>query len=194
MTHNPEILLKELRRGADRAAINCITLSVSKSWLALTSDKGTVHVFAIKPTDEQIQATNVKSSFSFVGNVLPAYFSSEWSLAQFRVPDYRSVVAFGSHPHTCVIVCANGSVYKVRFNPHTGGDMVKESFSRFDDASVNPHGEDDFEAKFDIDAKLDLESGHENEVAPLTSSQDDEVIEVIDRREHPKHPAALSED
>lgn len=160
-------LLRELRRGADRADINCITLSVSKSWLALTSDKGTVHVFAIKPEDEQVRASNVKSSLSFVGNMLPSYFSSEWSLAQFRVPDYRSVVAFGSHPHTCVIACANGSVYKVRFNPHVGGDMVKESFTRFDDASVNPRNGTDEEADIDLDSKLEpLEPALDKAVAP----------------------------
>lgn len=130
-------LLRELRRGADRAEINCLTLSQSKAWLAVTSDKGTVHVFALKPEEDANRAANVKSSLRFIGNVLPSYFSSEWSLAQFRVPDYRSVVAFGAHQHTCVIACANGSAYKVRFNPVTGGEMVKEGFSRFDDASSN---------------------------------------------------------
>jgi hypothetical protein len=28
--------------------------------------------------------------------VLPKYFSSEWSFAQFRVPEQRSIVAFGA--------------------------------------------------------------------------------------------------
>ena len=31
----------------------------------------------------------------FISKVLPKCFSSEWSMAQFRVPDYRCAVSFG---------------------------------------------------------------------------------------------------
>jgi hypothetical protein len=79
---------------------------------------------------------NQKSSLSRVSRLLPAYFSSEWSLAQFRVPDFRCAAAFGADPHTVVIVCANGSYYKARFDPIKGGEMVREEFAQFDDATV----------------------------------------------------------
>lgn len=46
--------------------------------------------------------TNAKSSFSFMKGILPKYFSSEWSFAQFRVPDTRSIVAFGAEPYTII--------------------------------------------------------------------------------------------
>ncbi|GIL64901.1 hypothetical protein Vafri_18737 [Volvox africanus] len=42
-------LLQELRRGADPAHIYSLALSRNCEWLALTSDKGTVHVFALGP-------------------------------------------------------------------------------------------------------------------------------------------------
>jgi len=45
---------------------------------------------------------HTKSSFSFMKGILPKYFSSEWSYAQFRVPDTRSIVAFGSEPNTII--------------------------------------------------------------------------------------------
>ncbi len=41
---------QELRRGADPAHIYSLALSRNCDWLALTSDKGTVHVFALSPT------------------------------------------------------------------------------------------------------------------------------------------------
>jgi len=161
-------LLRELRRGADRADINCLTLSQNKAWLAVSSDKGTVHVFALKP-EEINRAANVKSSLSFIGNVLPSYFSSEWSLAQFRVPDYRSVVAFGQTKHTCVIACANGSAYKVRFNPSAGGEMIKEGFSRFDDASCNAETVDPMEIPDgEINFEGDSDSGTEGQIEPTS--------------------------
>lgn len=37
--------------------------------------------------------------------LLPKYFSSEWSFAQFRVPDVRSIVAFGYlDENACIFV------------------------------------------------------------------------------------------
>jgi len=71
---------------------------------------------------------NKRSNFSFLGL---SYFASEWSLAQFRVPDYRSIVCFGQDPNTVVIVCANGSYFKCRFDPRAGGEMIKEDYKVF---------------------------------------------------------------
>jgi len=142
--------LQELRRGADRAEIHSLAFSPDGDWLAVSSDKGTVHIFAIgrqQPTlgssgsgalgtDAGAAAGNAKSSLLRLSRVLPAYFSSEWSLAQFRVPDYRCIAAFGADPHTVVIICANGSYYKARFDPVRGGEMVREEYAQFDDASA----------------------------------------------------------
>lgn len=44
---------QELRRGADAAAIYSLALSRSCEWLAVSSDKGTVHVFAL---EDQVRA------------------------------------------------------------------------------------------------------------------------------------------
>jgi hypothetical protein len=41
--------------------------------------------------------------------VLPKYFSSEWSLAQYHLPEEaKSIVAFGPQKHTLIIVGADG--------------------------------------------------------------------------------------
>lgn len=138
--------LQELRRGADRAEIHSLVFSPGGEWLAVSSDKGTVHIFSIQRTTPQASAgpdstpANTKSSLQRLSRVLPTYFASEWSLAQFRVPDYRCTAAFGADPHTVVVVCANGSYYKARFDPVRGGEMSREEFAQFDDESTQKGG------------------------------------------------------
>lgn len=47
--------------------------------------------------------------FFILTGVLPKYFSSEWSFAQFRVrEEAKAIVAFGTQKDTIVIVCTNG--------------------------------------------------------------------------------------
>jgi len=156
------VKLQELRRGADRAAIYSISFSPSTQWLVLSSDKGTVHVFGLKPPLEEARAdvagmstsptgtgtalpsagssgtslisagANAGSSLSFMRGVLPKYFSSEWSFAQFHVPEEtKAIVAFGPQKNTVIIVCANGSYYRCSYDPVHGGEMVQQEYERF---------------------------------------------------------------
>merc|ERR1712179_712320 len=74
------IQLVELRRGADQARIYCINFSSSDEWLCCSSDKGTVHVFAL-----QDYRLNKRSALASIG-VPGAYAGSQWSLASFTVP------------------------------------------------------------------------------------------------------------
>ncbi len=137
-------LLQELRRGADRAEIYSISFSRNNEWLAVSSDKGTVHVFKLDAAAGAAAAaeaaataggekkSNPTSSFSFFSSLLPKYFSSQWSFSQFRVPEVRSIVAFGSEPNSIVVVCANGAVYKALFDPEKpGAECTQESFVEF---------------------------------------------------------------
>lgn len=75
---------------------------------------------------------NTRSSFSFMKGILPKYFSSEWSFAQFRVPDTRSVVAFGAEPNTIIVVGADGSFFKANYEK--GGEAVRVAYSHFSSA------------------------------------------------------------
>ncbi|XP_057778166.1 autophagy-related protein 18a-like [Salvia miltiorrhiza] len=131
-------LLKELRRGSERAAIYSLSFSPTGRWLAASSDKGTVHVFSLKvdsrssrTSRSQVAETNELallslSRLSFIKGVLPKYFSSEWSVAQFRVQEgLQHIVAFGCEEDTVVVVGSNGRYYKCQFDPVVGGDMTK---------------------------------------------------------------------
>lgn len=74
---------------------------------------------------------NPVSALSAFKTVLPRYFSSEWSLAQFRVPDVRTIVAFGSDETTIVVVSSDGTFYKAKFDPQNGGDCQKLKDEQF---------------------------------------------------------------
>lgn len=162
--------LQELRRGVERAEIYSLAFHPNLRWLAVSSAKGTVHVFTLKPTTEEARteaianasspsssgsalspggnndgltrgssssllssaSANAGSSLSFMKGVLPKYFSSEWSFAQFRVPEEtRAIVAFGAQKNSIVIVCANGSYYRCSFDGKNGGEMVQLEYERY---------------------------------------------------------------
>ncbi|KAG1702021.1 hypothetical protein DVH05_010509 [Phytophthora capsici] len=72
---------------------------------------------------------NSKSSLSFMRGLLPKYFSSEWSFAQFRVPETRTICAFGTEKNTIVVVGADGSFYKAVFDAN--GECQNTSYSKF---------------------------------------------------------------
>ncbi|CAD6232920.1 unnamed protein product [Miscanthus lutarioriparius] len=128
--------LQEVRRGLDKAEIYSIALSPNVQWLAVSSDKGTVHIFSLRvrvagedasneqhalermdhqnsssSIDPLIQAntgSNASSSLSFMRGILPKYFSSEWSFAQFHLPEVtRYIVAFGAQ-NTVMMVGLDG--------------------------------------------------------------------------------------
>eukprot|EP01083_Nonionella_stella_P164790 546547_1 len=163
--------IQELRRGADHAEIQSLCFSPkTSSFLAVSSDKGTIHIFKVKKSAQNIKngknakkmkskpepeetehnvndgkgkdsKRNPSSSLSLFKSVLPSYFSSEWSLAQFRVPDVRTIVAFGSDEASIVVVSSDGTFYKATFDPKNGGDCQKVKDERFlknnDDSYIN---------------------------------------------------------
>jgi len=63
-------------------------------------------------------------------DILPSYFSSEWSAAQFHVPEPHAICAFGSTPNTIIVVCADGTCYKYVYDIGKG-ECKQEWFGRF---------------------------------------------------------------
>ncbi|KAI8885339.1 WD40 repeat-like protein [Backusella circina FSU 941] len=151
-------LLNELRRGMDRAEIFAIAFNQDSTRLCVSSDKGTIHVFNLDPS-VVIQAEhkprgptygevvvyptqssspglthsgNRASALSFMKDLLPKYFSSEWSFANAKiVTESKCLIAFGEQKNTFIAICADGSCYKFYFDPRKGGECTRESFERF---------------------------------------------------------------
>jgi WD repeat-containing protein 45 len=71
---------------------------------------------------------------------LPAYFQSEWSFAQFRVPETgKAIVGFhdGDNDGSCLFVVTQaGGFYRLRMNATTGGAMEQELYESFADSEI----------------------------------------------------------
>ncbi|KZT53311.1 hypothetical protein CALCODRAFT_440316 [Calocera cornea HHB12733] len=80
-------VVRELRRGADKAEIYGTAFRKDERELAVWSDKGTIHVFSLG-LDGPGTSINQRSALAPLSAVLPLpkYFQSEWSYATFRLP------------------------------------------------------------------------------------------------------------
>ncbi|CAG7826661.1 unnamed protein product, partial [Allacma fusca] len=102
--------INELRRGTDPATIFCINFSPDSDFLCCSSDKGTIHIFALKN-----QKLNKRSTFykmSFLGH----YVDSQWALANFTVPPECACVCAFSSNSSVVAICIDGTYHKYFFN------------------------------------------------------------------------------
>ena len=117
------VFLQEVRRGAEKAEIYSLCFDLSSKFIACSSDRGTIHIFSLatahKTLADKLKGENFqeasrsneneeapKNPKSFLGKMsklffLPNYFKSEWSFAQFRIPDLKSICAFG--PNNTII-------------------------------------------------------------------------------------------
>lgn len=110
-----------MRRGSEKAEIYSIAFDPTSTFLACSSDRGTIHIFSIasaqkvlisknkgekvevEKSDENDVPKNQKSIFGKVSKFLflPNFFNSEWSFAQFKINESRSICSFG--PNNSII-------------------------------------------------------------------------------------------
>uniref|UniRef100_UPI00358EA6EF WD repeat domain phosphoinositide-interacting protein 4-like n=1 Tax=Myxine glutinosa TaxID=7769 RepID=UPI00358EA6EF len=133
--------LVELRRGADPATLYCINFSHDSSFLCVSSDKGTVHIFALK--DTRLNRTSTLARVGKVGPVIGQYVDSQWSLASFTVPaECACVCAFNRSTskivNSVVAVCVDGTFHKYAFTLE--GNCNREAF----DVYLDIGDDDDF--------------------------------------------------
>jgi len=120
---NKRILLHELRRGADPAKVYCANFSADSEFLCCSSDKGTIHIFALK--NPKLNRRSSFSKMSFLGT----YVESQWALATCTVPpECACVCAFGQK-NTLYVICIDGTFHKYVFN--VDGGCNRESFDVF---------------------------------------------------------------
>jgi len=61
-----------------------------------------------------------------------AYLASEWSWAQYRLPDSsRCVVAFGKDPTTLLVASTTGAFHTLTFDPEKKGPCDDTSYTLF---------------------------------------------------------------
>ena len=153
-------LLHEFRRGSDKAIVYSIAFNAKNTLLGVTSDKGTVHVFRVPPSPSASAADASASPAPAVSRdlagspstdgdraalgrivkkFLPKYFSSEWSLAQFKLPStHRALVAFpAADPDSCVVISEAGDYSRLVFDERQGGEMMCVESHRFDRLAID---------------------------------------------------------
>lgn len=108
--------LHEFRRGSSEAIIYSLSFSPGSEFLAVSSNKGTIHVFSLKhknlpPPESEIteeKTTQISGLFGMANRFVPSYFTSEWSFAQFKVPDdVKTLVAFGNEKNSLIGIIAH---------------------------------------------------------------------------------------
>ncbi len=117
-------VLQEFRRGIDNAKIMSLCFDVSGTMLGLSSDSGTVHLFAINneeadkdnrengsTSDKSMDLNNKKSRFSFLSKAIK-YFESEWSSLQLKVDEKIVFVNFNSDSSEVLVYKSSGKFWK----------------------------------------------------------------------------------
>ncbi|CAG9765235.1 unnamed protein product [Ceutorhynchus assimilis] len=105
--------LVELRRGTDPASIHCINFSADSDFLCCSSDKGTVHIFAIKDTNLNRRMSALPTA---IRGTLGTYGDSQWALANFTVSaECACVCVFGPN-NSIYALCLDGTFHKYAFS------------------------------------------------------------------------------
>ena len=117
-------LIQELRRGMEKANINCICFHSNSKFLLCSSDRGTIHIFKIKLNENSNDSGNKKSFFSKFNWLNNEYLNSEWSFAQFRIVENKSIATFGKN-NEIYVLSSDGIYYKAVFDLKNGGDCEK---------------------------------------------------------------------
>ena len=123
-------LLQEVRRGKDRADIKYICFEPNYKYIAASSNKGTIHIWSLAQTLKTLNKTsddtnlieNKKSGLKWLPKFMGGeFFSSEWSFAQVRITDQRSICCFGKD-NTIIVGSTEGKYYKAQIDVVNGGD------------------------------------------------------------------------
>ncbi|MCQ2821272.1 MAG: hypothetical protein MJ252_28770 [archaeon] len=122
-------LLQELRRGSEKAEIYCLCFDPTERFLACSSDRKTIHIFTLNLPNQSETGEEPKNQQSVFGKLssylgMPKnYLNSEWSFAQFRINDIKSICTFGPD-NSLIVVSSEGNYYQATFDPKTGGECT----------------------------------------------------------------------
>ncbi|KAF1762177.1 hypothetical protein GCK72_010439 [Caenorhabditis remanei] len=108
-------MLYELRRGSVHAHLQCLAFSPCSSYLAVASDKGTLHVFGIRDAEPQKRMTVLERNLG--------------SSSILKIQLDRQVLALGFSKQTAksltglVAVCSDASYWRYHFSKDVNGKV-----------------------------------------------------------------------
>lgn len=136
-------LLEELTRGKYNAEIKYICFEPNLKYIAVSSNRGTLHIWSLLNTvknfkkiddmesEENNLIANQKSNLSWVSNFLVGeYFNSEWSFAQIRNIEPKSIFCFGKE-NTIIMVSSDGKYYNYQIDLEITGNVKLREEEQF---------------------------------------------------------------
>ncbi|EFO86695.1 hypothetical protein CRE_04822 [Caenorhabditis remanei] len=124
-------MLYELRRGSVHAHLQCLAFSPCSSYLAVASDKGTLHVFGIRDAEPQKRMTvlerNLGSSsilkIQLDRQVLALGFSKRESLKQNFMKIQKIISETAKSLTGLVAICSDASYWRYHFSKDVNGKV-----------------------------------------------------------------------
>ena len=129
--------IEEFKRGKEKADINYITFDPLSNYIAVSSNRKTIHIWSLKNTRKIIK----EKKFYIEDNekILPENNSNRLfyfglfnkdnikSFAQIRLNDEKSIFSFG-HENIIICISYNGKYYQTKFDEIKGGecDIIHE--------------------------------------------------------------------
>ena len=125
-TSNGDII-QELRRGTESAEIYCLSFDFNSTYIACSSNKGTIHIFNIKNDENNNEVQNQKSYFGSVMSFLGyqnQYLNSEWSFARYRLTcKEKSIVTFSpDNSSSVIVITSDGYYHQGAYDAKVGGE------------------------------------------------------------------------
>uniref|UniRef100_A0A158PB59 WD repeat domain phosphoinositide-interacting protein 4 n=1 Tax=Angiostrongylus cantonensis TaxID=6313 RepID=A0A158PB59_ANGCA len=117
--------LMEFRRGADPCSLHCLKFSPCSSFLAVSSDKGTIHIFAVRDSDDTKRGILHKVGLSKGEKRSSAQISLEP-----RVLSCGFIKASSSSMQSIVAICQDGTYHSFRFSFGEDGCAKREGFDQ----------------------------------------------------------------
>ena len=120
--------VQEVRRGSDYCSIHYMVFNSDSSMFLCNSNRGTIHLFNLKnKQDNQGSSSNQKSYFGKLANMIGVkneYLNSEWSFAQYKIPEHseKAICCFGPE-NTIIVVTETGMYYQAAYDKNSGGQM-----------------------------------------------------------------------
>lgn len=104
-------LIHEFRRGQEIVQIYNIVFSDNNEFFALSSNKGTIHIFCISDKKKD----NIISFWPFKNK-------NEYSFAKIRINESNSICCFDEENKSVFLICGNGKFYHADIDLKNGGE------------------------------------------------------------------------
>jgi len=103
--------LHTFRRGSTTTKIYSLAFNSNSTHLACCSGNGTIHIFDLN--SDPVETKNIKSMLYSYKNILPEYFSSEWSCRKHYISSKEKMICEFDDGNILHVVTLDGKYYRI---------------------------------------------------------------------------------